>query len=454
MIEDAELLRRYVDEKSETAFAEFVQRHVDFVYACALRRVGGDAHFAKDVTQQVFVAAARDARRLVQHPVLSGWLFSTTRNAAAQLVRTERRRHAREQLAEAMNIHESDGTLDWERLRPVLDDALDELGETERQAVLLRYFDGKSYAEVGARLRLAENTARMRVDRAVEKLSAVLQRRGITSSAAALAVTLASQPAVSAPAGLAASATGIALAGASTAAVLGGGGGLAAFLGMAKFQIGVAGAVAAAGVTGFVVQANNASALRQEITVLEQQIAEQTKAAAERARQARERAEAEERARQVRSELLRVQQELERLQAQARADQAALAAANRAAVERAAAAPRYSGDIVDIATLDRKPAPRGARAVPRYPYTLRHYGIQGEATVEFLVDKEGIVRNAQAVKATHVDFGTAAVEAVEKWQFTPGAKAQRPVVTRLQVPIVFQMNTGASSPKAEDVPWF
>ena len=94
MLEDAELLRRYAAEKSEPAFAELVRRHVNFVYACALRRVGGDRQLAEDVTQHVFTALARDAAALAQREVLSGWLFTTARNASAQVVRTERRRPA------------------------------------------------------------------------------------------------------------------------------------------------------------------------------------------------------------------------------------------------------------------------------------------------------------------------------------------------------------------------
>jgi RNA polymerase sigma factor (sigma-70 family) len=219
MLEDAELLRRYAAEKSEPAFAELVRRHVNFVYACALRRVGGDRQLAEDVTQHVFTALARDAAALAQREVLSGWLFTTARNASAQVVRTERRRLARETEAQLMNELTSSPAHDaeWERLRPVLDDALDGLNDDDRQAVLLRYFEGKSFAEVGVKLRLTENTARMRVERALDKLHALLARRGVTSTTAALGLALANQAGVAAPAGLAASVTGAALRGALTA---------------------------------------------------------------------------------------------------------------------------------------------------------------------------------------------------------------------------------------------
>src|SRR5476649_2567244 len=121
MIEDAELLRRYAEEKSESAFAELVRRHVNFVYACALRRVGGDAHLAEDVTQHVFTALARGAPELARRDVLSGWLFTTARNASAQVVRGERRRQARESEAQLMNELTASSAHDaeWERLRQI-----------------------------------------------------------------------------------------------------------------------------------------------------------------------------------------------------------------------------------------------------------------------------------------------------------------------------------------------
>lgn len=268
MTEDTELLRRYAGEKSEAAFAELVQRHVNLVYAAALRRVGGDAHLAEDVTQQVFTALARSAATLARHPVLSGWLYTTTRNAAAQVVRTERRRQTREQEAQVMNEITCTPArdADWERLRPVLDGAMDELTEPDRQAVLLRFFEGKSFADVAAKLQLTENTARMRVDRALDKLHAQLARRGVTSTTAALGVALGSQAGIAAPVGLAASVSGAAL-----AAVSGGGVVVAAagvFLTMSKIKLGIAGAVVVGVLTTGFVELKANRALSAELTGL------------------------------------------------------------------------------------------------------------------------------------------------------------------------------------------
>jgi RNA polymerase sigma factor (sigma-70 family) len=269
MIDDAELLRRYSEAASEDAFAEVVRRHIDFAYASALRRVGGDAHLAKDVTQHVFIALARQARTLARRESLSAWLFVTTRNLAAQVVRGERRRQVRESAAVLMTELHSNPTHDaeWEKLRPVLDGAMDGVSDQDRQAVLLRYYEGKSYADIGARFRLAENTARMRIDRALEKLRVELERRGVTSTTTGLGLAVANQAAVSAPAGLAATVTSTALA--STAA--GAAGWLGGLIGVGTIQATIAGAVAITGASIYVAQANRNSTLRQQIATMHEQ---------------------------------------------------------------------------------------------------------------------------------------------------------------------------------------
>src|SRR6266487_5692494 len=99
---DQQLLLDYAEHRSEDAFAELVRRHVDFVYSAALRMVR-DTHLAEDVTQGVFVALARSAGQLAERPVLSGWLHRTAQNLAANVVRSDVRRRAREQEAAAMN---------------------------------------------------------------------------------------------------------------------------------------------------------------------------------------------------------------------------------------------------------------------------------------------------------------------------------------------------------------
>ncbi len=204
MNDDAALLRQYAEEGSDSAFTELVRRHVDLVYGAALRRTG-DPHRAADVAQQVFTMLARDARKLSRHAVLGAWLHTATRNAALNLMISEQRRQARELQAMALNpVLANDGAApDWERLRPVLDAAIDELPEPDRAAVVLRFLERRAFAEIGGILRVSADAARMRTDRALDKLRLALARRGITSTAAALGAIVASQPLMSAPAGLA-----------------------------------------------------------------------------------------------------------------------------------------------------------------------------------------------------------------------------------------------------------
>jgi RNA polymerase sigma factor (sigma-70 family) len=181
MTPDQERLRRCVDEKSDAAFAELVQRYVDLVYSAALRQVRGDAHRAQDVAQVVFTTLTRKAAALTSHPVLTGWLYTTTHFAAEKTMRAEWRRLAREREAQAMqeiSAGASESTVDWERIRPVLDAAMRELGERDREAVLLRFFAGRPFAEIGTTLHLSEDAARMRVRRSLDQLHALLARRG------------------------------------------------------------------------------------------------------------------------------------------------------------------------------------------------------------------------------------------------------------------------------------
>jgi RNA polymerase sigma factor (sigma-70 family) len=215
MSEDAELLHRYATERSEDAFADLVRRHVDLIYSAALRLVNGDVHGAQDVTQQVFSELARQARPLSRHPALIGWLYTTTRQMARHAIRSNQRRAAREQTAHSMNelLHPPAAEPDWERLRPVLDDAMHELNQADRVAVLLRFFSNKSLREVGLALGLTENAARMRVERALDKLRRGLARKGVTSTSAALALALSSAAVNSAPAGFVSTLAGAALAG-------------------------------------------------------------------------------------------------------------------------------------------------------------------------------------------------------------------------------------------------
>jgi len=221
MPDDAELLRRYVDAGSEDAFCQLVSRHVNLVYSAALRRVGGDAHLAKDVVQHVFIALARRAPALLDRPLLAGWLYTTSRFVSSRLVRDERRRRERETAAHIMN-EEPDPNPNWDLLRPVLDDAMDHLGTGDREALLMRYFEGRPYSDVSARLGLTNEAARKRVDRAVGRLRKLLAKRGIASTGTAVAALMEANAVAAAPSSLAALVSGTAVAskGGATATAL------------------------------------------------------------------------------------------------------------------------------------------------------------------------------------------------------------------------------------------
>jgi RNA polymerase sigma factor (sigma-70 family) len=215
MTPDAELLRHYAATNSEAAFAELVKRHVNLVYSAALRQVNGDAHLAQDVAQTVFTDLARKAASLSRREVLTGWLYTSAHFAAAKIVRTENRRRDREEKLMREPIHETAPEADWEKLRPMLDAVMHELKAADREAILLRYFENRQFAEVGAKLGLNENAARMRVERALEKLRDILTRRGI-ATATALASVISANAIQIAPANLAATLTTASIATAGT----------------------------------------------------------------------------------------------------------------------------------------------------------------------------------------------------------------------------------------------
>jgi len=271
---DGELLRNYAEGKAEEAFAELVRRHLNLVYSAALRQVNGDVHLAQDVAQTVFTDLARKAAGLAQRPFLAGWLYTSAHYAAAKVVRGEHRRQTREQEAQAMQalLQTSASETEWEQLRPVLDRVMHELKETDRAVILLRYFENRSFADIGQKLGLGEDAARKRTDRALEKMRGLLARRGIRTTAA-LGTVLSTQAVQMAPAGLAATLTGGALAGAAA-----GGGTALTFMKLitvTKLQAGVTAAlVAAAAATTWMVQQPAQTQLRSENETLRRQMAQ------------------------------------------------------------------------------------------------------------------------------------------------------------------------------------
>jgi RNA polymerase sigma factor (sigma-70 family) len=217
MRDDAQLLEAYAAKASEPAFTELVARHIDLVYAAALRVVVGDAHLARDITQIVFLDLARKAHSLPRGVFLAGWLHRHTCFVAAKAVRTERRRTAREQIAMEMKALDDNSQVAWEQIAPYLDESLDQLNTADRIAIVLRFLKQQDLRVVGAALGISDDAAQKRVSRALEKLRALLKRRGVLVPATGLPALLAAQAITAAPAGLAVAVTATSLSAAAAA---------------------------------------------------------------------------------------------------------------------------------------------------------------------------------------------------------------------------------------------
>ncbi|MDQ2687533.1 MAG: sigma-70 family RNA polymerase sigma factor, partial [Armatimonadota bacterium] len=199
-VSDARLLRRFTREGAQAAFAALVSRHSRLVYSVCLRDVG-NATVAEDAAQAVFLLLARKAPALHGDGSLAGWLYRTARLVSKNALRREQRVRQKEQRAAQHMAQETQAAQDalWERINPVLHTALDALGRVEREAVLLRCWDGLSLAETGAALGLSEDAARMRVTRALEKLKRFLVKEGVVLTASVLAGLLAEKSARAVP---------------------------------------------------------------------------------------------------------------------------------------------------------------------------------------------------------------------------------------------------------------
>ena len=329
-----DLLVEFAKDRSETAFATLVHRHLNLVYSVALRRCGGQPGLAAEVCQTVFIDLARKAARLSSDIEVAGWLHRHACFVTAKLLRAEHRRRRREEIA--MQLQTLADTTDWSRIAPLLDEALLELPRHDRDPLALRYLEQRTFADVGARLGLSENTARMRVDRALDKLRAKLAKRGVTSTASALAIALAGQAVTAAPAALATTVTTAAVvAAAATASTFG----LFTLMASTKLQLTAGAVLLAATGTALVLQHQAATRLRSDNAALQGRVAQLTEDAQNARQSATRNSEELARLRQPLTELLRLRGEVNQLHRQ-------LATASRAAAagKLAAAAQPVSED--------------------------------------------------------------------------------------------------------------
>ncbi|PYJ84495.1 MAG: hypothetical protein DME22_12620 [Verrucomicrobia bacterium] len=272
MTESQRLLAEYAHSSSEAAFREIVTRYLDLTYSTAIRLVDGDAYLAQDVTQLVFIDLARMARTLSREVMLGGWLHRHCCFVARKVMRGERRRAARERQAIEMNALRDDSQISQSEIAPVLDDAIDQLNTQDRAVIVLRFFEQRDFRSVGEVLGIPENTVRMRITRALEKLGKLLKREGIACSAAALGTALATGAVASAPVGMAVAITGAAIAGAATgtATTLT----ILKLMSLTKLQLGVAALVMAGAATTILIQHQSQLKLREQSEYLQKQIAQ------------------------------------------------------------------------------------------------------------------------------------------------------------------------------------
>ncbi|HVU07897.1 MAG TPA: sigma-70 family RNA polymerase sigma factor [Verrucomicrobiae bacterium] len=207
------LLRKFAETDSESAFAEIVSRHISLVHSATLRRTR-DPHLAEEITQAVFIILARKANKLPQHAVLSGWLYRAAQFAAADALKIQRRRQRREQEAHMQSMLENSGSSNetWNELAPLLDEAMMRLRQTDRDAIVLRYFENKNLREVGDALGMEERAAQKRIVRALEKLRTFFAKRGVSSTTAIIAAAISENSVHAAPVTLAKSVTAAAIA--------------------------------------------------------------------------------------------------------------------------------------------------------------------------------------------------------------------------------------------------
>ena len=269
--DDLKLVGEYAADRSEIAFTTLVKRYTHFVYSAALRQMR-DPHLAEEVTQTVFILLARKAATLSSQTILSGWLYRTTHFVSLSVQKREARRRRLEQEAhvESMTKNLPDNA-SWDRLSPILDEAMLGLRDKERDAILLRFFENKNLREVGLTLGVEERAVQKRVSRGLEKLRLFFARRGIALSAATLAGAVSANSVQAAPAALVANISTAALT--ATAAGSSATAGLLNWMIMTKFQAAMIGAVLVGVVVTPLVMQHSAQ-LRRENQSLRQQLAQ------------------------------------------------------------------------------------------------------------------------------------------------------------------------------------
>jgi RNA polymerase sigma factor (sigma-70 family) len=274
MTDDMELVRKYARHDSEDAFAALVSRHVNLVYSVALRQVR-DSHLAEEITQAVFIILARKAGSLSDKTILPGWLCRTARYASANALTIQRRRQRREQEAHMQSIlNEAESEETWNQIAPLLDGAMEQLGQKDHDALVLRFFEGKSFHEIGTAFGASENAAKKRVNYALEKLRRFFSKHSFYSTTAIIAEAISANSVQAAPSALAKTATASAIAkgavvGSSTLTIVKGS---LKFMAWTKAQTVIVSTIIVGMATMSVIQHQTQTKLRTENESLSQQL--------------------------------------------------------------------------------------------------------------------------------------------------------------------------------------
>jgi len=198
---DSRFLQEYADNGSEQAFSELVKRHANTVYAVCLRRIG-DVHLAEDAAQEVFLLLAQKAERLRNRNTLSGWLVQSAVYVSLNIVKVKshQRKHE-EKMGEINKIHSGPEPAEpeWQNLAPFVDSALLNLKDRDRDAVVLRYYQGRSHREIAEILAVSEAAVRKRVSRALDRLKKTLTGQGVVLPAAVIGVLISENAVQAAP---------------------------------------------------------------------------------------------------------------------------------------------------------------------------------------------------------------------------------------------------------------
>ncbi|MCW1915298.1 sigma-70 family RNA polymerase sigma factor [Luteolibacter sp. GHJ8] len=189
---DSELLADWLDGHRESAFHALVERYAGLVHMAAKRTCGDDS-LAAEASQLAFIALARKARGLSGRATLAGWLHVTAILQARNLLRQRKREIRKLHILRTHmeNQPQASPAAEWQRIQPVLDEALAALSSKDRETLLLRFYRSLSVREIGAALGIATDAAQKRLDRATEKLRGQLARRGYQVGGSLGAVMLA-----------------------------------------------------------------------------------------------------------------------------------------------------------------------------------------------------------------------------------------------------------------------